>query len=565
MNANNRITGPSGLDLDTGMPGTTPGRSVYGLNPETSMSNPINPFNAENPYGAQVNPRIENMYGGAGNLNPNLDYINQGLANNVQALSQASGIPIDPQIFNATGALSANDAYTLDQAITNAEEIGIPYSDIIKDMIIPFLGFIPNPPGKNQAPTSSSPSSPSKKTTKVPKKGGKSNFDNYLLKNKVYAGNVYTPEATGYQSVGYKEGGEVQHYDIGGSISSGLTNLFKPVEQNVIQPIGQAAPFLKDVLPYAAMAAAPFLGPTAAAGLGALGSGFGTTPGAGFNMKRALMGGIASYGLSNIGSGLAEAGMQAQTPMSLGSIEEPLVGGALKTTAPNPATTGGFWDQITNKASNMQQGVGNLMKGGESFDAAAKAFGTKAGMGSAGMAIMGGTGVLGVDEADAQNQAVEGTNSAAAQQQSILANRRAQAKANAQNAVAANPFRFDMGGMVNPPDDQTNMPNRTPLTRIEQTAPIGYALGGMANVPRFLSGGGDGMSDSIKANIEGTQEARLADGEFVIPADVVSHLGNGSSKAGAKQLYSMMDRIRQARTGKKSQGREINPNKFMPV
>jgi len=567
MNANNRITRPSGLDLDTGMPGTTPGRSVYGLNLETSMSNPINPFNAENPYGAQVNPRIENMYGGAGNLNPNLDYINQGLANNVQALSQASGIPIDPQIFNATGALSAKDAFTLDQAITNAEEIGIPYSDIIKDMIIPFLGFIPNPPGKNQAPSSSGPSSsPPKKPTKVPKRaGGKGNFDNYLLKNKVYAGNVYTPEATGYQSVGYKEGGEVQHYDIGGSISSGLTNLFKPVEKAVIQPIGQAAPFLKDVLPYAAMAAAPFLGPTAAAGLGALGSGFGTTPGAGFNMKRALMGGIASYGLSNIGSGLAEAGMQAQTPMSLGSIEEPLVGGALKTTAPNPATTSGFWDQITNKASNMQQGVGNLMKGGESFDAAAKAFGTKAGMGSAGMAIMGGTGVLGVDEADAQNQAVEGTNSAAAQQQSILANRRAQAKANAQNAVAANPFRFDMGGMVNPPDDQTNMPNRTPLTRIEQTAPIGYALGGMANVPRFLSGGGDGMSDSIKANIEGTQEARLADGEFVIPADVVSHLGNGSSKAGAKQLYSMMDRIRQARTGRKAQGREVNPHKFMPM
>jgi hypothetical protein len=119
--------------------------------------------------------------------------------------------------------------------------------------------------------------------------------------------------------------------------------------------------------------------------------------------------------------------------------------------------------------------------------------------------------------------------------------------------------------MVNPPDDQTDMPSRTPLTRIEQTAPIGYALGGMANVPRFLSGGGDGMSDSIKANIEGTQEARLADGEFVIPADVVSHLGNGSSKAGAKQLYSMMDRIRQARTGRKAQGREVNPHKFMPV
>jgi hypothetical protein len=90
---------------------------------------------------------------------------------------------------------------------------------------------------------------------------------------------------------------------------------------------------------------------------------------------------------------------------------------------------------------------------------------------------------------------------------------------------------------------------------------VKMAAGGMA--PRFLSGGGDGMSDSIKANINGTQEARLADGEFVIPADVVSHLGNGSSKAGAKQLYSMMDRVRQARVGNKKQGKQINPRKFL--
>jgi hypothetical protein len=89
----------------------------------------------------------------------------------------------------------------------------------------------------------------------------------------------------------------------------------------------------------------------------------------------------------------------------------------------------------------------------------------------------------------------------------------------------------------------------------------GYAQGG----PRFLSGGGDGMSDSIKANIDGHQEARLADGEFVIPADVVSHLGNGSSKAGAKQLYAMMERIRKARTGNSKQGKQINPQKLMPA
>jgi len=91
---------------------------------------------------------------------------------------------------------------------------------------------------------------------------------------------------------------------------------------------------------------------------------------------------------------------------------------------------------------------------------------------------------------------------------------------------------------------------------------VKMAAGGM---PRFLSGGGDGMSDSIPATIEGTQEARLADGEFVISSDVVSGLGNGSSKAGAKQLYAMMDRVRSARTGKKKQAPAINPKRLMPA
>ena len=87
----------------------------------------------------------------------------------------------------------------------------------------------------------------------------------------------------------------------------------------------------------------------------------------------------------------------------------------------------------------------------------------------------------------------------------------------------------------------------------------GMAKGG------YLDGAGDGMSDSIPATIEGKQPARLADGEFVIPADVVSHLGNGSTKAGAKVLYKMMNKVRKARTGNPKQGKQINPGKFVPV
>ena len=80
----------------------------------------------------------------------------------------------------------------------------------------------------------------------------------------------------------------------------------------------------------------------------------------------------------------------------------------------------------------------------------------------------------------------------------------------------------------------------------------------------YLSGATDGMADQINASIDNTQPAALSDGEFVVPADVVSHLGNGNSDAGAKQLYAMMDKVRQDRTGTTRQGKEINPGNYMP-
>jgi hypothetical protein len=97
--------------------------------------------------------------------------------------------------------------------------------------------------------------------------------------------------------------------------------------------------------------------------------------------------------------------------------------------------------------------------------------------------------------------------------------------------------------------------------------PVEMMSGGLAAFKQgqYLQGGGDGMSDSIPAVIANRQPARLADGEFVVPADVVSGLGNGSSNAGAKQLYGMMDRVRKGRTGKKKQAPEIKPTKYMPA
>jgi hypothetical protein len=145
-------------------------------------------------------------------------------------------------------------------------------------------------------------------------------------------------------------------------------------------------------------------------------------------------------------------------------------------------------------------------------------------------------------------------------------------------AMPAGEMSFDLGPF-------------TPLSELRrQDEKMGYAGGGIAvlnpmhgmfdarnGMPEYgepkkeykkggyLDGPGDGMSDDIPATIEGKQPARLADGEFVVPADVVSHLGNGSTKAGAKRLYAMMAKVRTARTGNAKQGKQIDPNKYLPA
>ena len=121
------------------------------------------------------------------------------------------------------------------------------------------------------------------------------------------------------------------------------------------------------------------------------------------------------------------------------------------------------------------------------------------------------------------------------------------------------PVGFNGIGSYNDPYGMTQRAGEA-----EARARAGYAEGG------YLGGGdinvqGDGMSDDIPANIDNEQPAALSEGEFVIPADVVSHIGNGSSEAGAKEFYGMMDRVRMARTGRKKQSPEINPERFMPA
>ena len=102
----------------------------------------------------------------------------------------------------------------------------------------------------------------------------------------------------------------------------------------------------------------------------------------------------------------------------------------------------------------------------------------------------------------------------------------------------------------------------------------GFAQGGMSNLGdysdggRLLRGPGDGISDSIPAMIGKKQPARLADGEFVVPARIVSELGNGSTEAGARKLYAMMDRIQKARgktVGKGKVAANSRSAKYLPA
>lgn len=131
------------------------------------------------------------------------------------------------------------------------------------------------------------------------------------------------------------------------------------------------------------------------------------------------------------------------------------------------------------------------------------------------------------------------------------------------NTTATNP-------VTNPATIPTPAAAVKPLTvpAAQLTGGLKMATGGLASFAKggnnYLQGSTDGMADKLDTTIDDTQAAKLSHGEFVIPADVVSHLGNGNSEAGAHKLYDMMARIRKARTGNPEQGKRINPDKFMP-
>lgn len=144
-------------------------------------------------------------------------------------------------------------------------------------------------------------------------------------------------------------------------------------------------------------------------------------------------------------------------------------------------------------------------------------------------------------------------------------------------SVLSGPMQFSSTGVKNPKildsasmyilDKATGKIIKNPNYK----PPKKMAMGGIANLGgysdggRLLKGPGDGVSDSIPATIGNKQPARLADGEFVIPARIVSELGNGSTEAGARKLYAMMDRIKKARGKAKNIAADTKSDKHLPA
>lgn len=348
-----------------------------------------------------------------------------------------------------------------------------------------------------------------------------------------------------------------------GMKSVGLGGLYDTLS-GAASTIGKNAQYILPFIPGGAFASVGLEGLSGAAGRGLLGGLMGTFANGRPNLQRGLMSGLTTYGLSSAYQGLQEAGGgTSAVGKSFDSFGTPVEAGSAAATdaGVSAATPGAAVRPMSAEFDAAKEGAKRLMSGDKAVsDAASKAFGNQFGMGKAYATMMGVTGTMAVDEQEKQLEQARAAGQIAEAEYQAQKARIAEARARAEAAVRANPYRFVTGGEIMIGGGGM-LANKAPADT--ETNPYGMKRGGTP--PRFIDGPGDGMSDSVPATIGGTQPARLADGEFVIPADVVSHLGNGSTKAGAKQLYSMMDRVRQARTGTKQQGKEIAPSKYMPA
>jgi hypothetical protein len=320
---------------------------------------------------------------------------------------------------------------------------------------------------------------------------------------------------------------------------------------------------LRKLLPYIAAAlAAPFIGPAAAA----LAAGAGTAIGSG-SIRKGIEVGLGAYGISS-----ATAGMMGSNPLGLGGQESTFNLANTFSAAPAQTKVGGAGSGAVDVTGGVDLNAAGRSYAGANLDGSLTAqslqpaaagtagtAGTAAAKTAGGMKIDPISGALlattlyggaeGLEENKEQRRIYEEQQREMAEEER---RRRGLGYAAYERSGLANIPMSAGGGLV--AMAQGGMPT---FEYGGTTAPTGE--------PRMVQGAGDGMSDNVPASIEGVQEARLANDEFVIPADVVADIGNGSSSSGAKKLYAMMDRIRKARHGTTEQPPEIDAEQLMPA
>ena len=257
------------------------------------------------------------------------------------------------------------------------------------------------------------------------------------------------------------------------------------------------------------------------------------------NLSKGLMAGLGAYGGAGIGAGLMGAGAGAAQQAAMAGAGEGASQAAL-----NQAAANATQQAMAAPVSTMGQGI--------------SALGTEAGRSAAMSAMGGGMGAARYGLAAAapalmgQDQQATYAGSGPNPYEYTYDSNTGQytrVPVGTRDSMATTPRMFYAeGGPVAAMSDRNEA-----LTLMANGGQM-YAAGGISHLGdysdggRLLRGPGDGVSDSIPATIADKRPARLADGEFVVPARIVSELGNGSTEAGARKLYAMMDRIQKARS-----------------
>ena len=352
---------------------------------------------------------------------------------------------------------------------------------------------------------------------------------------------------------------------------------------------GSVAGVLDDLGPYAPLVLGAMLGP-AGYGLSAMGAGLavGATYGiANGSLKSGLNAGLSAGSGASISSGIANLSSGSGAPPT--GSGSPMAGvntaTAMPTPAPPPLSTAGN-SLFTNSGINTEyvnQGLQDVYNkaANSQFAQGAKALVTEPGAPSALIDKTGYMPYAALATPYMAEQAEKAQNKLKEQENEMLA-KAEEAKYGDIRDFAYDPetMAFTQTGtrrIKNDPNKISSFtydPESGGYTRAANGGIMALGMGGVSDLGgysdggRMLRGPGDGVSDSIPAMIGGKQPARLADGEFVVPARIVSELGNGSSEAGARKLYAMMDRIQKARgktTGKNAVAKNSRADKHLPA